>query len=75
MWIVAKERLASFRRDSRVLAAMRTSVVIALALGGAQAFHSSAPTRHATKLHAYVPSGMSPEEYAKLKKRVRCRVR
>ena len=54
---------------------MKTSVIIALALGGAQAFHSSAPTRHATKLQAYVPSGMSPEEYAKLKKRVRCRVR
>ena len=52
---------------------MRSSVVIALALGGAQAFHSSAPTRPATKLQAYVPSGMSPEEYAKLKKKVRTR--
>ena len=50
---------------------MRTSIVIALALGGAQAFQASAPARPATKLQAYVPSGMSPEEYAKLKKRVR----
>ena len=54
---------------------MRTSIVIALALGGAQAFQASAPARPATKLQAYVPSGMSPEEYAKLKKRVSYRVR
>ena len=54
---------------------MKTSVIIALALGGAQAFQSSAPAKAGTKLQAYVPSGMSPEEYAKLKKRVRCRVR
>ena len=44
---------------------MKTSVLLALALGGAQAFHSSAPTAESvsTKLQAYVPSGMSPEEY------------
>ena len=54
---------------------MRTSVIIALALGGAHAFQLSAPAKSGTKLQAYVQSGMSPEEYAKLKKRVRYRVR
>ena len=50
---------------------MRTSVIIALALGGAQAFQASAPARPATQLAAYVPSGMSKAEYDALKKRVR----
>ena len=48
---------------------MRTSVIIALALGGAQAFQASAPARPATQLAAYVPSGMSKAEYDALKKR------
>ena len=48
---------------------MRASIVIALALGGAQAFQSSAPAKSGTKLHAYVPSGMSKAEYDALKKK------
>ena len=48
---------------------MRTSVIIALALGGAQAFQASAPAKAGTKLQAYVPSGMSKAEYDALKKR------
>merc|ERR1719326_2385243 len=48
---------------------MRTSVIIALALGGAQAFQASAPAKAGTKLHAYVPSGMGKAEYEALKKK------
>ena len=64
-----------YKEGFESLAAMKTSVLLALALGGAQAFQSSAPAKSGTKLQAYVPSGMSQEEYAKLKKRVRYRVR
>ena len=48
-------------------------MIIALALGGAQAFQASAPAKAGTKLHAYVPSGMSKAEYDALKKKVRTR--
>ena len=47
---------------------MRAAAIVALALG-AEAFLKPAAPKAATKLAAYVPSGMSPEEYAKLKKR------
>ena len=47
---------------------MRAATIVALALG-AEAFLKPAAPKAATQLAAYVPSGMSPEEYAKLKKR------
>jgi hypothetical protein len=50
---------------------MKASVVIALALGTAEAFQAApAPVRAAaTQLAAYVPSGMSKAEYDKIKKK------
>ena len=48
---------------------MKTSVLLALALGGAQAFQASAPAKSGTKLHAYVPSGMRRRKTRNRKKR------
>ena len=47
---------------------MKAAAIVALALG-AEAFLRPAAPKVSTSLAAYVPSGMSPEEYAKLKKR------
>ena len=44
------------------------AVIVALALSSATAFQASTPSaRPATQLQAYVPSGMSPEEWEKIK--------
>ena len=44
------------------------AVIVALALSSASAFQATAPaTRVSTQLQAYVPSGMSPEEWEKIK--------
>ena len=44
------------------------AVIVALALSSASAFQATAPaTRVSTQLSAYVPSGMSPEEWEKIK--------
>merc|ERR1712078_205883 len=47
---------------------MGKAVIVALALSSAAAFQATAPaTRVSTQLSAYVPSGMSPEEWEKIK--------
>jgi hypothetical protein len=51
---------------------MRAAAIVALALG-AEAFLKPAAPKAATKLAAYVPSGMSKAEYDALKKKVRTR--
>ena len=44
------------------------AVIVALALSSASAFQATTPSvRPATQLQAYVPSGMSPEEWEKIK--------
>ncbi len=44
------------------------AVIVALALSSASAFQATTPSvRPATQLSAYVPSGMSPEEWEKIK--------
>ena len=44
------------------------AVIVALALSSASAFQATTPSaRPATQLGAYVPSGMSPEEWEKIK--------
>ena len=44
------------------------AVIVALALSSATAFQATTPSvRPATQLQAYVPSGMSPEEWEKIK--------
>ena len=44
------------------------AVIVALALSSAAAFQAATPvTRPATHLQAYVPSGMTPEEWEKIK--------
>ena len=46
------------------------AVIVALALSSASAFQASTPSvRPATQLSAYVPSGMSPEEWDALQTR------
>ena len=51
---------------------MRAAAIVALALA-AEAFLKPAAPKAATKLAAYVPSGMSKAEYDALKKKVRTR--
>ena len=44
------------------------AVIVALALSSAAAFQATTPSvRPATQLKAYVPSGMTPEEWEKIK--------
>ncbi len=44
------------------------AVIVALALSSAAAFQATTPSaRPATQLNAYVPSGMTPEEWEKIK--------
>ena len=48
------------------------AVIVALALSSAAAFQASTPSaRPATQLSAYVPSGMTPEEWEKIKAKER----